>query len=309
MNGVQVPTSLVNLEPDEYLCIMNQKSGIARDRIHEPVVAFDTDGTEAWVDLAPGVPLPERPHEKPDEIDFESFYGIYYDDQGRHIPDYLEDMPELEPIHNRLGPLVDAILESRVSTDTEQSTYMGTLSLASLVMCCTPELSSLRVQISRQPVPSGDVRKVWKVMPTPPKFDQPLTTQMNLHNLVTRGMKTVVGQLTEIRQTDYDADSSIQEAFASARWAETTQMPVDTDDDIQAMFQAPKISNLKVTPAEEITKKARWSAGCSNPLVSGTGDDSEGMYGLHKPATTGVKSWPSQTTEAKRLSASEWKAP
>ena len=60
-------------------------------------------------------------------------YSIYYNDDGNLIPEYVDDMQDLEPA--RKG---NAMPESKISTDTEQSTYMETLSLASPLMCHTP---------------------------------------------------------------------------------------------------------------------------------------------------------------------------
>ena len=113
-------------------------------------------------------------------MEFESFYGIYYDEKGNQILDYIdeEDIPELEPAHDWLGPQSMQPWTSRISTNTEQSTYMGTLSLASPAVCHMPESSNLMVQVSRRLTPAGDVKMVRKVMPMPPKFEQQLAAQI-----------------------------------------------------------------------------------------------------------------------------------
>ena len=94
------PTSLQNpeiiLEPAEYRQITDMKSGIARDPIHVPVAEFDADGAQGRVDIAPGIPMPTRPRDDVDDVDYVSLYGVYYDDDGNRIPEYVDEIPELE---------------------------------------------------------------------------------------------------------------------------------------------------------------------------------------------------------------------
>ena len=162
-------TSLQNpeiiLETEEYWQILAMKARITRDPIHPPVAEFETDGAQGRVDLAPGIPLPNRPREDPDDIDYESLYRIYYDDDGNLIPEYVDEVPELEdatPGHETPA--------SRVSTDTEQAGHLGHLSLASPYHPGAPDPRDLRVQVATSSF--GDVRKVRQVTPLPPKFDQ-----------------------------------------------------------------------------------------------------------------------------------------
>ena len=119
------------------------KAGIARDPIHLPVAEFGTDGAQGRVDLAPGIPLPNRPREDPDAIDYESLYGIYYDDDGNLIPEYMDEIPELED-----GAPGHETLASRVSTDTEQAGHLGHLSLASPYHPGAPDPRDLKVQVA-----------------------------------------------------------------------------------------------------------------------------------------------------------------
>ena len=69
------PTSLVNpeiiLEPAEYRQILYMKSGITWDPIHVPVAQFETDGAQGRVHIAPGIPMPTRPRDDPDNIDYD----------------------------------------------------------------------------------------------------------------------------------------------------------------------------------------------------------------------------------------------
>ena len=96
------PTSLVNpeiiLPPAEYRQILAMKSGIARDPIHKPVATFEADGAQARVDITPGTPIPARTHDDPDDVDYESLYGVYYDDEGNLIPEYEDEIPDVENI-------------------------------------------------------------------------------------------------------------------------------------------------------------------------------------------------------------------
>ena len=72
------------------------KAEIALDPIHPPFTQFEADGAQGRVDIAPGTPLPTRPREAPDDVDYESLYGIYHDDEGNLIPEYVDELPELE---------------------------------------------------------------------------------------------------------------------------------------------------------------------------------------------------------------------
>ena len=102
------PTSLVNpeiiLPPAEYRQITAMKSGIARDPVHSLMATFEADGAQAWVDIAPGTPIPARTHDNPDDVDYESLYGVYYDDEGNLIPEYEEDIPDLENVPRGTPP-------------------------------------------------------------------------------------------------------------------------------------------------------------------------------------------------------------
>ena len=164
------------LPPAEYRQITAMKSGIVRDPIHPPVATFEADGAQARVDIAPGTPIPPRTHDDPDDVNYESLYGVYYDDEGNLIPEYEDDIPDLENI-----PRGDATPESKVSTDTEQAGYMDHLSLTSPRITGAPQPKDLKVQLSTSS--SGDVRKVRQILPLPPKFDQP-AEQINIKDLV-----------------------------------------------------------------------------------------------------------------------------
>ena len=238
------PTSLVNpeiiLPPDEYRQVRSMKSGIARDPIHKPVATFESDGAQARVDIAPGTPIPARTHDDPDDVDYESLYGVYYDDDGNLIPEYEDEMPELEG-----APRGDATPESRVSTDTEQAGYMDHLSLTSPHVTGTPQPKSLKVQLSTSS--SGEVRKIRRELPTPPKFDQP-TEQINIKDLVSdisrQVTQSVVGQLTGLGSSEAEADSNIRQALAAARKREPTAA-TSRPDNIQAILRAAKTGGLK----------------------------------------------------------------
>ena len=150
------PTSLVNpeiiLEPAEYRQILNMKSGITKDPIHMPVAQFETDGAQGQVDIAPGIPMPTRPRDGPDNVDYESLYGVYYDDEGNPIPEYMDEIPELEDT-----PRGDETPASKVSTDTEQVGHLGLLSLASPYHPGAPDPRDLKVQLSTSS--SGEVKE------------------------------------------------------------------------------------------------------------------------------------------------------
>ena len=111
------PTSLRNpeiiLEPEEYQQILAMKAGISEDPILPAVAEFEADGAQGWVDLAPGIPLPDRPREDPDDVDYESLYGNL-------IPEYMDEIPALEdttPGHETPA--------SGISTNTEQAGHLG----------------------------------------------------------------------------------------------------------------------------------------------------------------------------------------
>ena len=241
------PTSLVNLEiilpPAEYRQILTMKSGIARDPIHKLVATFESDGAQARVDIAPGTPIPARTHDDPDNVDYESLYGVYYDDEGNLIPEYEDEMPDLES-----APRGDATPESKVSTDTEQAGYMDHLSLTSPHITGTPQPKDLRVQLSSSTSGEDEVRKVRQVRPLPPKLDQP-TEQINIKDLVSdisrQVTQSVVGQLTGLGSSDAQADSNIQQALAASRKRESTAA-TSRPDNIQAILWATKAGGLKV---------------------------------------------------------------
>ena len=163
------PTSLVNpeiiLDPAEYQQILDMKSGITRDPILLLVAQFEADGAQAQVDIMPGTPIPSRPRDDPDDTDYGSLYGVYYDDEGNLIPEYEDEIPDLEN-----APRGDATPESKVSMDTEQARHLGHLSLASLYPTGAPEPGDLKVQVSTSA--SGEIRRVCQVLPVPPKFEE-----------------------------------------------------------------------------------------------------------------------------------------
>ena len=236
------PTSLVNLEiildPAEYQHIQNMKSGIARDPIHPPVAQFKTDRAQGRVDITPGIPMPVRPREDPDNVDYESLYGIYYDDEGNLILEYVDDIPELEDVSRG-----DETPASKVSTDTEQAGHMGHLSLASPYHPGTPDPRDLKVQVSASS--SGEVRKVRQVTPLLPKFDQTPEQIKQLVSEVSRQVtQSVVGQLTGLSPADAQADANIRQALAAARKKEPTTT-VTNPDNIQAILRATKTGGLR----------------------------------------------------------------
>ena len=235
------PTSLVNpeiiLSPAEYREILSMKSEIARDPIHPPVATFESDGAQARVDMAPGTPILARTHDDPDSVDYGSRYGVYYDDEGNLIPEYEDEMPDLEG-----PPQGDA---TPVSTDTEQARYMDHLSLTSPHVTGTPQPKDLKVQLSMSS--SGEVRKVHQVLPLPPKFDQP-TEQINIKDLVSdisrQVTQSVVGQLAGLGSSEAEADSNIRRALATARKG-TPTTSTNRPDNIQAILRAAKARGLK----------------------------------------------------------------
>ena len=244
------PTSLVNpeiiLPPAEYWQILSMKSGIARDPIHPPVATFESDGALARVDIMPGTPIPARTHDDPDNVDYESLYGVYYDDKGNLIPEYEDEMPDLEG-----APRGDA---TPVSTDTEQARYMDHLSLTSPHITGTLQPKDLKVQLSTSS--SGEVRKVRPVFPLPPKFDQP-TEQINIKDLVSdisrQVTQSVVGQLAGLGSSEAKADSNIRQALAAARKREPTTAASRTDN-IQAILRAAKAGGLKASAPGRATQ-------------------------------------------------------
>ena len=227
------PTSLRNpeiiLEPVEYQQILAMKAGISKDLILPLVAEFETDGAQGRVDLAPGIPLPERPREDPDNVDYESLYGVYYDDDGNLIPEYEDEIPALEDTTPGRGTPA-----SRVSTDTEQAGNLGHLSLASPYQPSNPDPRDLRVQIAT--TPSGNVRKVRQVTPLPPKFDQ-----FNVKQLVSevsgQVTQSVVGQLAGLSPADAQADLNIRQALAATRKGEPVVTAAQPDS-IPAILRA-----------------------------------------------------------------------
>ena len=235
------PTSLVNpeiiLSPAKYRQILSMKSGIAQDPIHPPVATFESDGAQARVDIAPGTPILTRTHDDPDGANYESLYGVYYDDEGNLIPEYEDEMPDLES-----APQGDV---TPVSTDTEQAGYMDHLSLTSPRVTGTPQPKDLKVQLSTSS--SGEVQKVRQVLPPPPKFDQP-TEQINIKDLVSdisrQVTQSVVGQLTGLGSSEAEADNNIRRALAAARKG-TSTAATNRPDNIQAILWAAKAGGLK----------------------------------------------------------------
>ena len=239
------PTSLWNpkiiLEPAEYRQILDMKSGITRDPIHLPVALFDKDGAQGRVDIAPGIPMPSRPRDDVDDVDYESLYGVYYDDEGNRIPEYMDEIPELEDTPRRGD-------ETLVSTDTEQAGHLGSLSLASPYHPGAPDPKDLKVQVSTSS--SGEVRRVQQVIPPPPKFEQP-PEQINIKQLVSEVSRqvtqSVVGQLAGLSPADAQADINIRQALAAARKREPTAT-VTKPDNIQAILWAAKTKGLQAQP-------------------------------------------------------------
>ena len=248
------PTLLVNpeiiLDPAEYRQILDMKSGITRDPIHPPVAQFEADGAHARVDIMPSTPVPSRPRDDPDNTDYESLYGIYYDDEGNLIPEYEDEVPDLENV-----PRGDATPESKVSTDTEQAGHLGHLSLASSYPAGAPELGDLKVQVSTSA--SGEIQRVRQVLPAPPKFKEPPAEQFNIKDLVSnisrQVTKMVVGQLTGLSSSEAQADINIRQALAAARKKEPTTS-VSKPDNIQAILRAAKTRGLRTQTPERVTQ-------------------------------------------------------
>ena len=223
------------------------KSGIAQNPINELVVQFDADGAQGRVDLAPSVTLPQRPQDEPDDTDFVSMYGVYYNDDGNLIPEYKDEMPNLEPV-----PKCEAMPQSKISMDTEQSGHMGTLSLASPPVCRTPEPSDLKVQVST--LPSGEIWTVQKVIPPPPKFELASSGQINIKELFSqvsrRVTQSVIGQLTGVDPSDDEDNINVRRALEATR--KTRPVLEDKGDNIQAILCAAKTGNKKVIPSERV---------------------------------------------------------
>ena len=241
---ILLPTSLVNLEiilePAEYRQILDMKSGITRDPIHEPVAWFEADGAQGWVDIVPGTPMPTRPRDDPDDFNYESLYRVYYDDEGNPIPEYIDEIPELEDASRG-----DEMPASKVSMDTEQAGHMGHLSLASPYHPGAPDPRDLKVQVSTSS--SSEVWKVRQVTPLPPKFEQ-TPEQINIKQLVSEVSRqvtqSVVGQLTGLSPADAQADINIRQALAAARKREP-MATVTKPDNIQAILRAAKTGGLR----------------------------------------------------------------
>ena len=241
---ILLPTSLVNpeiiLEPAEYQQILDMKAGFTRDPIHPPVTQFEADGAQGRVDIAPGTPMPTRPRDDLDDVDFEPLYRLYYDDEGNRIPEYVDEIPELEDTSRG-----DEMPASRVSTDTEQAGHMGHLSLTSPYHPGAPYPRDLRVQVVTSS--SGEVRKVHQVTPLLPKFEQ-TPEQINIKRLVSEVSRqvtqSVVGQLTGLSPADAQADLNIRQALAAVRKREPT-VTVTEPDNIQAILRAAKTGGLR----------------------------------------------------------------
>ena len=184
--------------------------------------------------------MPTRPWDDPDDVDYESLYGVYYDDEGNPIPEYVDEIPELEDT-----PRGDETPASKVSMDTEQAGHLGLLSLASPYHPGAPDLRDLKAQLSSSS--SGEVRKVQQVTPLPPKFEQP-PEQINIKQLVSEVSRqvtqSVVGQLTRLSLADAQADINIRQALAAARKREPTAT-VTKPDNIQAILWAAKTGGLR----------------------------------------------------------------
>ena len=247
---ILLPTSLVNpeiiLDPEEYRQILAMKSGITRDPIHEPVAQFEADGAQAQVDIVSSTPIPSRSRDDPDNTDYASLYRVYYDDEGNPIPEYEDEIPNLENV-----PRGDATLESKVSTDTKQARYLGHLSLTSLLITGTPEPSDLKVQVSTLSI--GEVQRVRQILPLPPKFEQPPTEQINIKELVSEVSRqvtqSVVGQLTGLSSSEAQADINIRQTLAAARKKGPTAT-ISKPDNIQAILWAAKTGGLKAQTSE-----------------------------------------------------------
>ena len=255
------PTSLRNpeiiLEPEEYQQITEMKAEIANDRILLPVAEFKVDGAEGRLDLAPGIPLPDRPWEDPDDTDYESLYGVYYDDDGNLIPEYIynDEVPALEDALSGCETPMTGI-----STDTEQAGHMGHLSLASPYHPGAPDPRDLKVQIATSS--SGSVRKVRQVTPLPPKFDQ-LNVKQLVSEVSRQVTQSVVGQLTRLSPADAQADLNIRQALAATRREEpatTTAQP----DNIPAILRAMRAGG-EGAPAPTPVKAV--AAVCGQPVV------------------------------------------
>ena len=236
------------------------KSRITLDPISKPVALFETDGPQAGVDLAPSMQLPSRPWDEPDDTDFGSMYGVYYDDYSNLIPEYEDEIPDLEnvPTPGEATPV------SKISTDTKQSGHMGHLSLTSPHVSFMPEPSNLKLQVST--LRSGEVRMVHKVLPQLPRFEQAPPKQINIKELVSqvsrRVTQSVVGQLTELDPLDDEADIHIRRALAAARKMGPTATASNSDN-IQAVLRAAKTRGLKVTPMDRTTMLAT----CGPPVA------------------------------------------
>ena len=253
------PTSLRNpeiiLEPEEYRQITDMKAEIANDRILPQVAEFKVDGAEGRLDLAPGVPLPDRPREDPDDTDYESLYGVYYDDDGNRIPEYIDDdeVPALEDAMSGCETPMTGI-----STDTEQAGHMGHLSLTSPYHPGAPNPRDLKVQVATSS--SGSVRKVRQVTPLPPKFDQ-----FNVKQLVSEVSRqvtqSVVDQLTGLSPADAQADLNIRQALAATRREESAATSVQPDS-IPAILRAMRAGGEGApTPVKAV------AAVCGQPVV------------------------------------------
>ena len=97
--------------------------------------------------------MPTRPRDDVDDVDFESLYRMYYDDEGNLIPEYVDEIPELEDT-----PRGNETPASKISMDTEQAGQFGLLNLASPYHPGALDPRELKVQLSTST--SGEVQKV-----------------------------------------------------------------------------------------------------------------------------------------------------
>ena len=231
------------LDPAEYWQIIAMKSRITRDPIHKLVALFKMDRVQAQVDIVPGMPIPSRPQDDLDDTDYESLYGVYHDDAGNLIPEYEDEILDLENV-----PRGDATPQSKVSMDTEQSGHLGHLSLTSPRITGTPEPSDLKVQVS-----TSSSGTVCQVLPLLPKFEQSPPEQINIKELVSEVSRqvtqSVVGQLTRLSSSEAQADINIRQALAAAR-KKGPMVTASKPDNIQAILRAAKTGGLKVQPPE-----------------------------------------------------------
>ena len=239
-------------------------------RILPKVAEFKVDGAEGRLDLAPGVPLPDRPREDPDDTDYESLYGVYYDDDGNRIPEYVddEDVPALEDAMSGCETPMTGI-----STDTEQAGHMGQLSLTSPYHPGAPNPRDLKVRVATSS--AGSIRKVRQVAPQPPKFDQ-LNVKQLVSEVSRQVTQSVVDQLTGLSPADAQADLNIRQALAATRREESAATFVQPDS-IPAILRAMRTGGEGApTPVKAV------AAVCGQPAVpeqntTGAGGGAQGQ--------------------------------